>query len=71
MWIFITRGILFLLWLGIWIDYKRTKVNDSEEGWSKDGPGYIKRFRPKAKVVKLDDYEAETYHSDLTPVQSN
>jgi hypothetical protein len=70
--IYIT-AVFFIFWLGIWIDTKRAKVHMEEEGWTKEGPGMVKRPRNrnhKAKVIKLDEFEEITYH-DLEPIQNN
>jgi hypothetical protein len=37
-------GVLSLAWLLIWVDLKRTKAQEFDEGWEPNGKGFVKKL---------------------------
>jgi hypothetical protein len=59
---------LIVLWVLIFIDAKRTKAHEKEEGWTDFVGGKIKKF-PKPPVIER--HEKEAYFPELVEEQNN
>ena len=60
-------SVLAVIWFFIWLDKKRTKVHEHEEGWTDQSVGKVKRLW-KDLPPEIEEFE-ECFH--LTEDQNN